>query len=734
MSFDKLQAMRNAERHVLQGKIRAAIAEYKNVVENDPRDFATLNMLGDLYVKNSEKKAAVECYKAVAEHYHKQGFSQKAIAIYKKVSRLEPNSVEISAKLAELYQVKGSLSEARSHYTTLADHYRSQGKIIEALTILKQIAVLDPNDTEVFVKLAESYLQENQEDEAADAYSEAGGRLFRAMRYEEASKYYLSSLELKPGSINALDGFVKVQNQLGRAGEAARMIEDVLAKQPYNREALCLLVECHLAANNAAEAEHAIVRLVEHEPANYPRFLDLARSYLDAGDLASASRAISLCIENLLIGGQKAECRQWIDEILGKDPEQLGGLRLLARVASWERDDRSLLEALTKLNEVSNRLGSVEDERYALSQLVMIVPNETAYADRLRELNELHGYSDNPYDEALLRNQFDREDAQPEAPAADGLDILNKGGKKRKKKAAAVEEASDAGFSIVSSNGVGEAFEGLERGTHQVVEEPEPTPVAEAVPESAPVEAVAVVEAVSSVDDESAIAKEIESIRFYIQNGYKDLARMAIDELVTAHGARPEFESLEDELCQAPTEDVSEDLVEPATAAEPAPVAAEPAKSNGNGSKRLDLDELRSEFGLEDSEPPDDSDYETHYQMAVAYQEMGLMEDAIKEFQDAINLVTPGDAKRRFFQCANLMGHCFMQNGMAKLALKWFNRALETPNLSIDEKMGIWYELAMAHDADGDHEHAARFFEQVYAEDVDYRDIAERMRNVMVTA
>lgn len=236
MSFDKLQAMRNAERHVLQGKIRAAIAEYKNVVANDPRDFATLNMLGDLYVKNSEKKAAVECYKAVAEHYHKQGFSQKAIAIYKKVSRIEPNSVEISAKLAELYQVKGSLSEARSHYTTLADHYRSQGKIIEALTILKQIAVLDPNDTEVFIKLAESYLQENQEDEAADAYSEAGGRLFRAARYEEASKYYLSSLELKPGSINALDGFVKVQNQLGRAGEAAKMIEDVLAKQPYNRE------------------------------------------------------------------------------------------------------------------------------------------------------------------------------------------------------------------------------------------------------------------------------------------------------------------------------------------------------------------------------------------------------------------------------------------------------------------------------------------------------------------
>jgi len=66
MSFDKAKAMRNAERHVSQGKIRAAIAEYRRVVDNDPRDIATLNMLGDLYAKNLEKKDAVTCYLQVA--------------------------------------------------------------------------------------------------------------------------------------------------------------------------------------------------------------------------------------------------------------------------------------------------------------------------------------------------------------------------------------------------------------------------------------------------------------------------------------------------------------------------------------------------------------------------------------------------------------------------------------------------------------------------------------------
>ena len=124
MSFDKTKAMRNAERYVAQGKIRAAIGEYRSVVENDPRDIATLNMLGDLHAKNSDKRAAVDCYIQVAEHYNKQGFAQKAIAIYNKITRIQPSSIEVSAKLAELHKSKGSLSEARAHYTTLAEHYQ----------------------------------------------------------------------------------------------------------------------------------------------------------------------------------------------------------------------------------------------------------------------------------------------------------------------------------------------------------------------------------------------------------------------------------------------------------------------------------------------------------------------------------------------------------------------------------------------------------------------------------
>ena len=45
--------MRNAEKFLAHGKIGLAIGEFRQVVANDPRDFSTMNMLGDLYVKNA---------------------------------------------------------------------------------------------------------------------------------------------------------------------------------------------------------------------------------------------------------------------------------------------------------------------------------------------------------------------------------------------------------------------------------------------------------------------------------------------------------------------------------------------------------------------------------------------------------------------------------------------------------------------------------------------------------
>lgn len=672
MSFDKGKAMRNAERFVAQGKIRAAIAEYRAVVDNDPRDIATLNMLGDLYAKNSEKKDAVKCYLQVAEHYNKQGFAQKAIAIYNKISRIQPESIEVSAKLAELHKGKGSLSEARSHYMTLAEHYQKSGKRLEALAMYKQIALLDPNNTEVCINLADSYIREGQRDDAVEAFAEAGARFSRQGKNEEAIRALMKGFDLNSTDLRILNGIVKAQSALGRATKAAHLLEEIIENEPYNRDVLYLLIECCIDSQNAASAEKAVIKLVEIEPANYPKFLDLIRIYLNVNDPASAARILTMSAEYLLAGGQSEECGKWIDEILERDPGQLAGLRLLVRYTSWLKDENGIRLALERLYTAASNVMSIDDERYALTQLVVIRPHETRYRDRLSEINEEYGFTDDPADENLF------------TPEPEPVDVPDRA-------------------EVVERNG--DIDEEVRVAASETVEHTNGNSAKERV---------------LTLAQEEKVQKELDSISFYIENDYNDLAEKALAELGAEFGDLPEIA----EMCAK----IGAEPVAEAIAVEPeAELVAEVAAST------LGIDEIRSEFGVEEIVEPeaDGGDYETHFQMGIAYQEMGLMEDAIREFQDAANLTSPSDPSRRFFYCANMLGHCFLQNGMAKHAIIWLERAQETPEITDEEHHGLWYELGLAHEADGNDEMAAKFFERIYTENVDFRDVSERVRNLV---
>jgi tetratricopeptide (TPR) repeat protein len=392
MSFDKNKAMRNAERFLSQGKIRAAIGEYQRVIENDPKDFSTLNILGDLYAKNLDKQQAVGCFTQVADYYNMQGFSHKAIAVYNKISRIEPSLVEVSAKLAELYQSKGSIAEARVHYTTLAEHYQRKGQKIEALAIWKQIAELDVNNTDIYLKIAETSWQEEQFEEAAQAFTEAGWRFIRQEKYESALTAFSRTLEIKKNDLRALKGSVKAQINLGCADEAAAMLEGIIKEQPYNRDILNLLTDCYLEMNSLPEAEKTIIKLVEQEPTSYPRFLDIAKLYLKENDLDGAARILSMSSEHLLVGGQAEDFLEWTNEILTRNPEHTEALRLLVRFHGWQRNEPALKQSLEVLAEAARLNDAVEDEHYALSQLVTLAPHEAAFSARLQEIKHAHGF------------------------------------------------------------------------------------------------------------------------------------------------------------------------------------------------------------------------------------------------------------------------------------------------------------------------------------------------------
>lgn len=709
--------MRNAERYLSQGKIRAAIGEYRQVVESDPRDFSTMNILGDLCVKNSETDEAVKYFTKVAEHYGNQGFAQKAIAVYNKIARLKPDSIEVSAKLAELHRMKGSVAEARLHYTTVAEEYQRRGKKLEALDIWKNIAELDPNNVDIYLRIADVYRQENQTEEAAKSYTEAGLRMASLERHEEALEAFSKAFEFCPNDIALLNGMVKSQIAQGLSDEAAKTLENLIAEQPSNKDLSYLLIDCYLDLERPLDAERIIHQLVEREPAEYPKLLELLDIYFKLNDTESATRVLLITSEQLLVSGRSDEFLNWLNEILIRDPENIEALRLLVRFYSWQRDERELRAALERLAESARLNESVDDERYALTQLVMMLPAEVVYAKRLQEINSEHGFIE--VESIVNVNQEAAADSIGAEQSFESFAIVPDKDESPVASFAKFENlyAEETGENALNGNGFhtekGQVFE------TPIFQEVNNSPdIQQQVSEESPGEKPL------SLSDERRLQQELEGVEFYIAQGYKELAAKSLDALEREFGNRGEFGEYRRQL-NGSSQNAN---FLPESFADIAQGESVPQIQTASFDP---MGDFRSELGLEDNTVSSaDNDYETHYQLAIAYKEMGLLEDAIKEFQDAINMALPDDGTNRFFQCANLLGFCFMEKQMPNLALMWYRRAFETVNLNEDERQALQYEIACAYQAGGEDEKARRYFEQVYVVDVDYRDVSERLRNL----
>jgi len=137
--------------------------------------------------------------------------------------------------------------------------------------------------------------------------------------------------------------------------------------------------------------------------------------------------------------------------------------------------------------------------------------------------------------------------------------------------------------------------------------------------------------------------------------------------------------------------------------------------------KEPSLEEIVEGFKKGVAEHLSPEDFDTHYNLGIAYREMGLLDDAIGEFQLASK-----DA-RFLVDCCAMLGVCFVEKGMPELAVKWYRRALEAPELADETRWGLLYDLGNAYLALGDRAAAYTAFVEVYGANSHYRDIVAKL-------
>jgi pilus assembly protein FimV len=163
--------------------------------------------------------------------------------------------------------------------------------------------------------------------------------------------------------------------------------------------------------------------------------------------------------------------------------------------------------------------------------------------------------------------------------------------------------------------------------------------------------------------------------------------------------------------------------VAPAKAAAPSPQRFDPASSVDLSSM---FGELKQE--LEHDAANSDEDPETHYNLGVAFREMGLLDEAIGELQKVCQFVDRGHTFPNLMQAYTWLAQCFLEKGMPEVAVRWYEKALKLPNLEQETRTALHYELASALEGSGNNPAALSNFLEVYSSNIDYRDVAERIK------
>ncbi|MDR3684071.1 MAG: tetratricopeptide repeat protein [Geothrix sp.] len=262
MAIDRSKIQKEANRLLSTGKVERAIDEFQKLIDDNPKDYNTLNQIGDLSVQIGRVKEGVEIHKRLGSAYERDGFHARAAAIFQKVVRNAPDDIDAAQRLADLYrQMNRPVDSVRVHLQ-VAEHFQKQGLIKRALEEFNKVVDLDPKNLKMKVKLADLYNKEGMKERAAGIYLEVAESLAMEQMHGEANQI----LERAKAMISTPQVFL-TQSRLGVIqGDyitAAQHLREGLTVNPRNTELLEALAEIELRSGHPDRALESLAEIAQ---------------------------------------------------------------------------------------------------------------------------------------------------------------------------------------------------------------------------------------------------------------------------------------------------------------------------------------------------------------------------------------------------------------------------------------------------------------------------------------
>lgn len=762
---DKAKCIEAADKFIKAGKFQDAINEYERLMEGEPLDPNIANVIGDLYIRLGREEKAIKTFQELAEFYESKGLHPQSLAVYKKINKAIPDDIPSAIKLADLYGQLGFAAEAKAVYGQVAERLAKERHLKGLIFVYEKLIKLDRTDPKYRLKLSDLYAQDGSFDEAVEELNEAAEILIENGELDEAEKLLNHGRTLKKSHIRTVLNLVNLLKKKGKIKDAVVLMEETLAVHRDSPELLSRLGGLYIEDFNYRMGEEIFSRLYAKYPNDINIRVKLGYTLIQQNKVETAFQLYEPLINTLLSKGKDDKAIGLLGLVFSGKEVYLPALEKLAVIYKSKDQKKNLELALRVLLQEFRRKGLRDRMLVVLRELIGLCPEDRALAKE-------YAHAGTPASPSATRS------GSPSATPSGSLAGTKADTRRDTRGGFARLSEQDQEMIRINLNKADLYLQqGLIRNAHRILEnllllypdEPRITQKiallkeshahmdAEAIPDL--VEKAATIE--QSLGSKGAVREEHgkpEPIRIKPEL-IKPAARPAANKPVEGVPAdtAAKIASLSEVPNLRPNASAGQNLSdrERVTAAElfstiniVMPIAALPKFRYYDLQERIaeeqalmeavyfqqfkkettvvekELADIITEFRQKMDKRVDKDNADLHYNLAVAFLEQSLFDEAIEEFKQAAR------DPSRTVECYSMLSNCCRRKKDTGAAREWLEKALAQADPGSTLCYAVKYEWAVLLEEMNEAQKALPLYQEVKSWNSGFRDVAKRIRSL----
>jgi tetratricopeptide (TPR) repeat protein len=771
--MNKNKVIKTANKYVKKGQIDKAIGEWEKFLQKNDGDGNTYNSIGDLYLRKNKKEEAIESFKKAADFFKNDGFVMKAMALYKKALNIKPDEVESLVALAELNVEKGLINNATDNYFKAIDISKNNGETDRVIELIERVLAYDSHNITLRKKIAEIYATSDMKKHSSDEYCKIAYHLEKQNDKKGAYQYYKKALEVNEASLEALKGLSSLEEGAHNIKSALYFLRkavkisqtDSLFSQDILPDIYINFVELSLKIDDIKNAKIVLQKLLESEPSHRKGKMLLGRLHVKEGLIEEAWKELAGFIDEYIEEKSWHDAFELLDPFREAKPIEAGSR--LALIYKNTDDRQAHLSQLWLLAKSYEKAQLVREALQSYHEISMLAPDDKKCKERIEKLNEKLIDEIDEFGKVAESNKASIEDTAITTTLDDSLKRveilisydLYKDAKETLEQLktkfpgnAAIENKYQEVLSMIQSKEDAADINApqIEPYKEEIAITDEPL-----ITDEQPIteEALLLEESLGKeygghdlIQDDSKVIIEDKSDRelpagvnpeeyeenlyeadFYVQQGLIDEAIAIYERLRSITPDNKEIiQKLEaakskESVTYNPVDDMPVIVGEEETTSFSLSDEEESEEDTSDVQMDKAVMDVFQQFKESVDKEVSVDDYETHYELGIAYREMGMLDDAVQEFR------YNGNDINYMIKSAIMLSQCYLDKELYEEALQEYLKIMQKVSEDNELYLELQYSMSEIFEKIGQSEKAIIGYKKILQKDPSFRDVSKKI-------